>query len=55
MAVVSEFGRTLHGNANNGTDHGRGQAMLLLGGGLNGGRIYAGGRVWTPGPATTTA
>ena len=41
VAVISEFGRTLHGNDNNGTDHGRGQAMLLLGGGLNGGRVYA--------------
>jgi uncharacterized protein (DUF1501 family) len=41
VAVVSEFGRTLHGNDNNGTDHGRGQAMMLLGGGLNGGRVYA--------------
>lgn len=41
VAVVTEFGRTLHSNDNNGTDHGRGQAMLVLGGGINGGKVYA--------------
>lgn len=40
LAVISEFGRTLHSNDNAGTDHGRGQAMLLLGGGVRGGRVY---------------
>jgi uncharacterized protein (DUF1501 family) len=40
VGIVSEFGRTLHGNANNGTDHGRGQAMIVAGGGVNGGKVY---------------
>jgi uncharacterized protein (DUF1501 family) len=40
LALLSEFGRTLHSNDNAGTDHGRGQAMLLLGGGVAGGQVY---------------
>jgi len=42
VAVMSEFGRTVHENGTGGTDHGRGNAMWLLGGPLQGG---AGGRV----------
>lgn len=40
VIVMSEFGRTLRENANYGTDHGHGNIMLLLGGGINGGKIY---------------
>lgn len=40
VVVMSEFGRRVTENAAFGTDHGHGGAMLLLGGGLNGGRIY---------------
>lgn len=40
IVVMSEFGRTLRENANNGTDHGHGNIMLVMGGGINGGRIY---------------
>jgi uncharacterized protein (DUF1501 family) len=40
IIVMSEFGRTLKENANNGTDHGHGNVMFILGGGINGGRIY---------------
>jgi uncharacterized protein (DUF1501 family) len=37
---MSEFGRTVAENGNRGTDHGHGNAMLIAGGGVNGGRIY---------------
>ena len=37
IVVQSEFGRRLRENANRGTDHGRGNPMLVLGGEVNGG------------------
>lgn len=37
IAVISEFGRRNFENGSDGTDHGHGQAMLLIGGALNGG------------------
>ncbi len=37
VVVQSEFGRRLRENANRGTDHGRGNVMLVLGGEVNGG------------------
>ncbi len=40
IVLISEFGRTLRENGSVGTDHGHGQAMLLLGGGIKGGRVY---------------
>ncbi len=40
MVVMSEFGRRVKENANHGTDHGHGSAMLVLGGGINGGQVY---------------
>jgi uncharacterized protein (DUF1501 family) len=40
VLVMSEFGRTVHENGSNGTDHGRGGFMLAMGGMLNGGRFY---------------
>jgi uncharacterized protein (DUF1501 family) len=40
IVVVSEFGRRLAENASRGTDHGHGSTMLLLGGNVNGGRLY---------------
>jgi len=39
VVVVSEFGRTVHGNGTGGTDHGTGGVALLAGGGLRGGRV----------------
>jgi uncharacterized protein (DUF1501 family) len=37
LLVSSEFGRTINVNGNGGTDHGRGGAMFVFGGGINGG------------------
>jgi len=42
--VMSEFGRTVKENGNNGSDHGRGGYMLVIGEMVNGNRMY--GR-WT--------
>lgn len=40
VVVMSEFGRTVHENGNGGTDHGHGNAMWLMGGGVKGGKVY---------------
>jgi len=40
LVTMSEFGRTARENGNNGTDHGHGDVMFVLGGGVQGGRIY---------------
>ena len=40
VVVMSEFGRRLGVNASNGTDHGHGNVMFVLGGKTNGGKIY---------------
>ncbi len=40
VVVMSEFGRRAWENASLGTDHGHGGAMLLLGGGIRGGRVH---------------
>ncbi len=40
IIVVSEFGRTLRQNGTGGTDHGHGNAMWVLGGGIAGGRMH---------------
>jgi hypothetical protein len=40
VVVMSEFGRSLWANPSQGTDHGRGGVMLVLGGNVNGGKIY---------------
>ena len=40
VLTMSEFGRTVRENGNRGTDHGHATAMLALGGGVRGGRVY---------------
>ena len=39
LVAFSEFGRRLRANKSGGTDHGRGGAMIVMGGGVKGGRI----------------
>jgi len=41
VAVVTEFGRTVHVNGTRGTDHGTATAAMLIGGAVNGGRVLA--------------
>jgi uncharacterized protein (DUF1501 family) len=40
VVVISEFGRRLVQNESYGTDHGHGNVMFTLGGGVNGGQVY---------------
>lgn len=40
IVTVSEFGRRLEQNGSGGLDHGHGSAMLVLGGGIRGGKVY---------------
>jgi len=40
IVVMTEFGRTARENGNNGTDHGHGGGMFVLGGGVKGGKVY---------------
>ena len=40
VVVMSEFGRTARENGNGGTDHGHGNAMWVMGGGVAGGKVY---------------
>ena len=40
LVTMSEFGRRVAENGNAGTDHGHGGVMLLMGGGLNGGKVH---------------
>jgi len=40
LITMSEFGRTAHENGNRGTDHGHANCMFILGGNLNGGKVY---------------
>jgi uncharacterized protein (DUF1501 family) len=39
ILVMSEFGRTVRQNGNNGTDHGHGNVAFVLGGGIAGGQV----------------
>jgi len=44
VVVMTEFGRTARENGNRGTDHGTASVMLVLGGGVRGGRVLGGYR-----------
>jgi uncharacterized protein (DUF1501 family) len=39
LVTVTEFGRTVAVNGNNGTDHGTASVMLVMGGAVKGGRV----------------
>lgn len=41
VVAMSEFGRVARENGSAGTDHGHGNMMLLMGGGVIGGRVYS--------------
>jgi uncharacterized protein (DUF1501 family) len=41
VVTMSEFGRRLLENGSGGTDHGSGSSMFVLGGAVNGGKVYA--------------
>ena len=43
LVSLTEFGRTARENGSYGTDHGYGQAVMLLGGGVKGGQVHG---VW---------
>ncbi len=45
VVTMSEFGRTAHQNGTGGTDHGHANVMFVLGGGVKGGKVMAGGQV----------
>jgi len=40
VLTMSEFGRAVHENGSRGTDHGHGNAMMAIGGGVRGGKVY---------------
>ena len=40
LVTMSEFGRTVRENGNRGTDHGHANFMLVLGGGVKGGKVH---------------
>ncbi len=40
VLTMSEFGRAVNENGNRGTDHGHGNAMMIIGGNVRGGRVY---------------
>jgi uncharacterized protein (DUF1501 family) len=40
LVSMSEFGRTVHQNGTGGTDHGHANVMFVLGGDVQGGRVY---------------
>ena len=40
LLTMSEFGRTARENGSRGTDHGHGNAMLIVGNSVKGGKVY---------------
>jgi uncharacterized protein (DUF1501 family) len=40
ILTMSEFGRAVAENGNRGTDHGHGNAIMAIGGGIRGGKVY---------------
>jgi len=48
LVTMSEFGRTVRENGNRGTDHGHGNFMFVVGGGVKGGKVYGQWKGLTP-------
>ncbi|MFB9862951.1 DUF1501 domain-containing protein [Rufibacter immobilis] len=48
VMTMTEFGRTVHQNGSNGTDHGRGSCMFILGNDVNGGLVHGNVPVLAP-------
>ena len=40
LVTMSEFGRRCYENGSEGTDHGHGNMMFIMGGGIKGGKVY---------------
>lgn len=40
LVAMSEFGRRVQENSDHGTDHGHGNVMFVMGGGIKGGQVY---------------
>ena len=40
LVTLTEFGRRIEENGSGGTDHGYGQVVMMLGGGVNGGQVH---------------
>lgn len=61
VVTMSEFGRRCYENGSGGTDHGHGNVMFVMGGGVNGGRVHgdwpglAEGQLYGPGDLAITA
>ena len=62
VVTLSEFGRRVEENGSGGLDHGHGNAVLVVGGGVDGGRVHGrwpglAARTWStatwPAPPTT--
>ena len=49
VVVMTEFGRRVAENSGFGTDHGRGSAMFVMGGGVRGGHVWGGPMAQGPG------
>jgi uncharacterized protein (DUF1501 family) len=49
ILTMSEFGRTARQNGSNGTDHGHGNAMFVLGNSVKGGKVYGDWKGLKPG------
>ncbi|HEY7668357.1 MAG TPA: DUF1501 domain-containing protein [Actinomycetota bacterium] len=49
LVTLTEFGRRVEENGSGGTDHGHGQAVLLLGGGVRGAQVHGQGPGLSPG------
>ncbi len=49
VVTMSEFGRRVEINGDGGADHGHGNVMFLMGGGIKGGKVYGSMPTLTPG------